>query len=281
MLGYVLDHSLHGRRKHFPLPFPNIPLMLLLHCCFPFWAQFLKIESIFREFHRKLKTLHAEETPEGSAHLREVERPLDILPEHMPALQSESLHLSALLPGTQASAIQKSRAPQGTRYREGRRTVLWRWGGGSRSPNPQILRLCLNAGIPIPKDAEKKYAVEPTAFLVFRCSDERFPKLLFSSFFSLSLLWFRCISKKILHRFIFEEISEFALSAKHHCLCVPASIHFWSACENTKGSWRSFSCTVHSRLQKDLCHQNIWFLGSQVLFVFDRDISSCSDAYVM
>lgn len=145
------------QEETFSSALPNIPSMLLLHWCFPFWAQFLKIESIFHEFHRKLKTLHAEESPESSAHLRQVGRPLDILPERMPALQSESLHLSGLLPGTQASAIQKSRAPRGNRYREGKCTVLWGWGGGSGSPNPQILRLCLNAGISIPKDAEKKY----------------------------------------------------------------------------------------------------------------------------
>lgn len=280
MLGYVLDHSLHGSRKHFPLPFPKSPLMLLLHCCFQFWAQFLKIKSIFHEFHRNLKTLHAEETPGGSAHLRQVERPLDILPEHMPPLQSPCIWVPSCL--EHRPWLYRSHGPlraldtkkEDSQYSGG-------GGGGSRSPNPQILRLCLNADISIPKDAEKKYAVQPTAFLVFRCSDERLPKLLCSSFFWLSLLWFRCISKEILHRFIFEEISEFALSAKHHRVHVPASIHFWSACGNTKGSWRSFSCTVHSRLQKDLCHQNIWFLGSQVLFVFDRDISSCSDAYVM
>lgn len=215
------------QEKTFSSALPNIPSMLLLHWCFPFWAQFLKIESIFHEFHRKLKTLHAEETPEGSAHLRQVGRPLDILPERMPALQSESLHLSALLPGTQASAKQKSRAPQGNRCREGRCTVLWGWGGGSGSPNPQILRLCLNAGISIPKDAEKKYAVQPTAFPVFRCSDERFPKLL-------SALSSHCPSsdldasprKYYTGSFVFEEISEFALSAKHHrvCMCRPAFI---------------------------------------------------------
>lgn len=32
---------------------------------------------------------------------------------------------------------------------------------------------------------------------------------------------------------------------------------------------------------RDPCHPNIWFLVSQVLFVFDRDISSRSDAYMM
>lgn len=95
------------------------------------------------------------EVLEGRANPRQVERPLDVLPEHTPALQSDSLHLSALLPGTQASAMQKSRVPQGSGCREGRCTVL----RGTRGPNPQILRLCLNAGISFPRDAKKKYAV--------------------------------------------------------------------------------------------------------------------------
>lgn len=67
MLDYALYHSLHCREKHFPLSFPNMPLMLLLHFCFQFWALFLKIKNIFHGVRGKLRTLHAEGGPRGQS----------------------------------------------------------------------------------------------------------------------------------------------------------------------------------------------------------------------
>lgn len=228
------------------------------------------------------------EVLEGSAGPSQVERPLDILPTHLLYRQKESLHLC---PAVCHTLLSQATAPSGQWIqRRKKHNALGTRTAPPPRPSTKVVSKCWYF---YPKRCCKEIQCGQQPFLSFDAHLTvtgflNFSLAVSSCFFCLPFLWFSCISIKTLQAFIFEEISGFALSAKHHCVYIPASVHLWSAGENTEGSWRSFSSTAPSRLQRkhgcpsrDLCHGNIWFLVSEVLFVFDHDISSFSDAYVM
>lgn len=237
---------------------------------------------------RKLRTLCAAAVP-GGGYERGPGR--ESLQDALPAHTCSALGVPASV-GSAASctclSCAKATGPSGPRgQRRKKHSALG--SRGTRSPNTKDVSECWYF---YPKRYWKEICnVAYSLFcgLLLRSFSDRFPLL---SYF----LLFLPIVPPLMEMHLYENSAHIHFWG-NFLVCIPSKISLMMCegpCSLVVGLWehRGFTEVIFFPPHpadyretwlpsRDQCHQNIWFLVSQVLFVFDRDISSCSDAYMM